>query len=123
MIFKTIILTAAIEYYRYKIKHDSPLGNYDAQGRWYPSEIEKADCCDSIRNPSKNWPYSMRDHCRTVKHIACRMGLVEKDIKKYYKLFFPIIDKHRKELNTFMNQYPEEFTEQQLNTFILETAL
>ncbi len=47
-----------------------PSGSFDNGGRWYPDEDEIQECCNSIRRPSRNYPYSLMVHCRTIKHIA-----------------------------------------------------
>lgn len=47
-----------------------PAGTFDRAGRWYPDPDERRSCCDAIRSPSRNWPYSLLCHCRTLKH--CR---------------------------------------------------
>lgn len=46
-----------------------PGGQSDSGGRWYPSSIEKCDCCNSIRTPSRSYPWSMFKHCCSKKHI------------------------------------------------------
>lgn len=47
-----------------------PQGEFDKQGRWYPSEAENADeFISSLRCPSRNWPYSYMTGARTKKHI------------------------------------------------------
>jgi hypothetical protein len=57
-----------------------PCGDFDNQGRWYPDEEEEeCDCCESVRTPSRKWPYSKMVHCRSKKHIK---NLVEKYAKK-----------------------------------------
>jgi len=50
-----------------------PLGRYDDHGRWYPSPFERCECCDRIKQPSKNRPLSILKHCRTRKHIEYLM--------------------------------------------------
>ena len=74
------------EYQRRKERDEHPSGWFDTKGRWYPycledledmniveSEIEKASCCSMIREPSRKWPYSLMNHCRTKKHIRNRI--------------------------------------------------
>lgn len=46
-----------------------PDGKFDNGGRWYPAVGEKCDCCRSIREPSRAYPYSLMVHCRTKVHI------------------------------------------------------
>ena len=47
-----------------------PEGDFDKQGRWYPSERERSNHLCGIRQPSRNWPYSYMLACRTRKHIS-----------------------------------------------------
>lgn len=44
-------------------------GKFDNVGRWYPSENWEASCCNTVRYPSRRWPYSLLKHCITKKHI------------------------------------------------------
>ena len=47
-----------------------PQGSFDKQGRWYPSKAENVDgYTDSLRSPSRAWPYSYMVGARTLKHI------------------------------------------------------
>lgn len=47
-----------------------PEGNFDKQGRWYPSENENSDnYTQRLRSPSKAYPYSYLLGARTRKHI------------------------------------------------------
>jgi hypothetical protein len=50
------------------------VGRQDNVGRWYPKEPK--DCCKSIREPSRAYPYSLWTHCKSNRHI-----LVYLDIK------------------------------------------
>lgn len=47
-----------------------PNGYFDKGGRWYPHDDERRPCCDSIRHPSRRFPYSLLTHCRTKRHIT-----------------------------------------------------
>lgn len=38
-------------------------------GKWYPSERETCECCTHVRSPSHNWPWSLKKHCKTRKHL------------------------------------------------------
>ena len=38
--------------------------------KWFPIPSEVQDCCKKIKLPSSIFPYSLLDHCRTIKHIA-----------------------------------------------------
>lgn len=59
-------LSLVINYYH---ENYSPDGKRDKAGRWYPTELEKQECCKNIRSPSRNFPNSYYKHCCTKKHI------------------------------------------------------
>lgn len=60
-------LSYVISYY--EIHRNFPPGSRDKAGRWYPSEKEKCSCCEKIRDPSREWPWSLYKHCMTKRHI------------------------------------------------------
>lgn len=65
-----------------------PQGTSDRGGRWYPSQAERRDCCDLIREPSRSWPLSLLKHCQTLAHIEAREGArheVVRAVKKELK--------------------------------------
>lgn len=47
-----------------------PVGQFDKQGRWYPSADEDCGVSATVRTPSRAWPYSYMVACRTRKHAA-----------------------------------------------------
>ena len=53
-------------------------GYFDKQGRWYPADGERQDCCGGIRKPSRNWPYTLLRHCRSQAHVAMLCGVDRK---------------------------------------------
>jgi hypothetical protein len=59
-----------------------PAGKFDKAGRWHPSDAEQQTCCDSIRYPSRAYPYSYMTHCRTVEHIANLCGVDPKEPRR-----------------------------------------
>ena len=59
-----------------------PTGKFDKRGRWYPSEDETCECCDSVRGPSRAHPFSYMVHCRTMKHVANLHGVNVADLRK-----------------------------------------
>lgn len=69
---------AAVEYLRRKDRTSHPDGHTDKGGRWYPDDSEKQPCCDSVRSPSRSFPWSYMTHCRSLGHVAMLYG-VEKD--------------------------------------------
>ena len=77
-------LEKALEcYLRRQSRVSHPEGRTDNGGRFYPSESELCECCDSIRSPSRSYPWSYMIHCRTIPHIA---NLYEVDVKELRKL-------------------------------------
>ena len=68
-------------YLNRKHRSEHPEGKFDKQMRWYPSEREKCECCEWIRQPSNAYPYSLLLHCRTMKHVANLYGITEKELK------------------------------------------
>lgn len=59
-----------------------PMGSKDNGGRWYPSKIEKASCCENVRSPSRQWPWSLWEHCRTQKHVRTRLTEWHTEVEK-----------------------------------------
>ena len=76
-------LTAALyEWKRLQDRRQHPDGFFDKQGRWYPSEYERCECCDKIRSPSRAFPYSYNRHCRSVEHVANKFGVDVKALRR-----------------------------------------
>ncbi len=46
-----------------------PPGRTDNGGRWYPADKWAAKCCNSVRSPSRDYPWSLMLHCRTRRHL------------------------------------------------------
>lgn len=69
------IQAAAREYIARRDRHTHPDGDFDSAGRWYPAESEACACCDSVRSPSRSWPYSLLVHCRSLAHVAALHGV------------------------------------------------
>lgn len=69
-------------YIERKSRAKHPDGEFDSGGRWYPTAAEKCSCCDTIRKPSRSWPYSLMLHCRTASHIANLCNVSEKELRK-----------------------------------------
>ena len=61
-----------VQYYT-KVVGYPAMGRNDSGGRWYPEGAERVSCCDSIREPSRKYPFSYYKHCRSVKHIRNRI--------------------------------------------------
>ena len=69
----------------YETNRDRPNGSYDSRGRWYPSDTEKCSCCNQIRWPSARYPYSLLKHCYSLKHIAVKLGVDQKELRRAVK--------------------------------------
>jgi hypothetical protein len=77
---KKLVKEAAILYLRRQERLEHPAGGFDYAGRWYAGEMEKCACCDKVKAPSRNFPLTVSQHCRTAKHIAALFGLPKEDI-------------------------------------------
>jgi hypothetical protein len=64
-----------------KSRKEYPEGTFDNARRWYPSDTEERNCCKKIRSPSKAFPHSLLDHCKTAKHIGNLYNISPKYIK------------------------------------------
>jgi hypothetical protein len=53
-----------------------PEGQFDGAGRWYPDASENLDT-SCHRTPSRAWPYSYLQACRTAAHCAQLIGVEE----------------------------------------------
>ena len=74
-IMKGTIRDAALEYVLRRDRGTNPIGTFDDAGRWFPDrDLEWRDCCDDIRHPSRQYPYSLMTHCRTIVHVANLYG-------------------------------------------------
>ncbi len=58
-----------------------PAGNFDGKGRRYPAASEKCPCCDEIRSPSANYPFSLMTHCRSAEHVAALHCVPARDLR------------------------------------------
>ena len=72
---------AAQEYNNRQSRVSHPAGTFDKAGRWYPSDNEHCDCCDSIRGPSRAYPLSYNRHCRSRAHVANLYGVSAADLR------------------------------------------
>ena len=79
-------IKAAIEYLLRRDRIDHPDGQTQKGNKWYPSDTERKTCCNSIRSPSRAYPWSLMTHCRTLPHIAnlydCDLDKVKDLLKK-----------------------------------------
>lgn len=68
-----------------KDRREHPRGRFGTAGRWYPADEEMRDCCIGIRAPSRRWPRSYMNHCRTMAHVAQLLGVDIKELRKAVK--------------------------------------
>lgn len=80
--FPEPVLHAAYEYILRQNRYSHPDGKFDQGGRWYPSQDEEQPCCSSIRSPSRAFPYSLMQHCRSIGHIAALYGVDARDVRR-----------------------------------------
>ena len=63
-----------------------PIGHYEGGRRWWPDpDSERRVCCIGLREPSYAWPNSLRDHCRTLGHVAELFGVLAVDLQRHVK--------------------------------------
>ena len=63
------------EYYARRARQSHPAGIFDKAQRWHPTKEERCECCETIRSPTRAWPYSLMLHCRTIGHVAALYGV------------------------------------------------
>lgn len=73
---------AAMTYLARTARTAHPGGFFDKAQRWMPSDIERQPCCATIRNPSRNHPFSLMTHCRSVQHVANFMGVDPVELRR-----------------------------------------
>ena len=64
--------TAAERYLDLNSRKIHPDGWFDGGKRWYPDH--SLACCESIRTPSRAYPYSLLTHNRSLGHVARETG-------------------------------------------------
>ena len=72
--------SAALEYLNRKSRKSDPNGQFDSVGRWYPSKQEMCFCCAVLCPPSRKYPYSYMNHCRTAEHVANLLEVDRRDL-------------------------------------------
>jgi hypothetical protein len=72
---------AAVEYLLRKWKRAHPKGHTEKGMKWYPVDEENQDCCKSIRQPSRAYPWSLMTHCRSLTHVANLYGVDETEVR------------------------------------------
>ena len=77
------LAAAAGEFFARQDRRSHPEGWTDRAGRWYPSDVENAPLCATVRKPSAAYPWSIMQHCRNTVHLA---ELFDVDADKLKKL-------------------------------------
>ena len=72
------LLLASNEYRKLKSRDEHPGGLFDKAGRFTLSP--RLACCQGIRTPSRNFPYSEMAHARSALHVAHANGLASRQI-------------------------------------------
>lgn len=62
-------LRAACLYIQRRNRSAHPDGYFDRGGRWF-AQGRDAEVMEPCRTPSRAWPYSQMDACRSLKHCA-----------------------------------------------------
>lgn len=73
---------AVHEFIDRQARKSHPDGSFDDAQRWDPSATEHRDCCRSIREPSRAYPYSLMVHCRTAEHVSNLFGVSVADVRR-----------------------------------------
>lgn len=79
------VAAALYRWHNLQSRKINPSGTFDKQGRWYPDDDEREECCDSIRSPSRAYPYSYMVHCRSYEHVARKYCVDIKDLRREAK--------------------------------------
>lgn len=64
-------------------RRSNPTGKFDRGGRWHPDSTEWQECCAAVRAPTRNWPYSLLSHCRTISHVSRLCGVDTVALRRY----------------------------------------
>ncbi|MHB1872037.1 MAG: hypothetical protein ACYCT1_14455 [Steroidobacteraceae bacterium] len=84
--YEAAVTRAAEEYQGRQAHIRHPVGSYEGGQRWWPDEErERRCCCVGLRAPSHSWPYSLRNHCRTLGHIAELFDVLPQDLRRRVK--------------------------------------
>lgn len=80
---------------------ENPNGHFDNAKRWEPNRDEKCVCCCFIRTPSRNFPYSLMAHCRTITHVANLHNVDESKLRKAVHAFKKSLATEKSSVETF----------------------
>lgn len=56
------------------------VGTRDPLARWYPNELERCPLCDSVRQPTRQWPNTLITHCRGPEHISRKYDITRAEL-------------------------------------------
>jgi len=57
-------------------------GKFDKADRFHPDEAELRDCCQRITPPNADNPWSLLEHCKTIRHVARVYHVNEADLRR-----------------------------------------
>lgn len=91
------ITAAARRHLRLRDRLDHPEGTFDNSGRFWLDRQHR--CCQSIRTPSRSFPFSQMVHGRTLSHVLHEAGLVdrEREVRAVLKEIDPEVARRRAE--------------------------
>lgn len=93
-------------YWRRRFHLENPSGHFNRGGRWFPDAREEAECCAHIRPPSRAYPYSLMQHCRSLKHLAMLYRIEPKALRKAAKAVRDgVLDELREWLQRYRQAY------------------
>lgn len=58
-----------------------PFGHLDSRGCWWPDRRERQACCSQQQAPTGYGPFKLKEHCRTLRHVAARNGVSESALR------------------------------------------
>ncbi|QWT22511.1 hypothetical protein KPL74_11040 [Bacillus sp. NP157] len=82
-------LQALVTHARRAARIEHPAGSSDRGGRWYPSDDEDCGVTRTARSPSRAWPHSYNQACRSLAHCE---ALYDADhqltllLRRYYRI-------------------------------------
>lgn len=83
--YRERVREAATLYQNRKARLAHPEGKWN-NGLWFPTGSEVQPCCQHIAEPTKDYPYSLMLHCRTLPHICNLKRVLAKDVRQHFKL-------------------------------------
>jgi hypothetical protein len=81
-------LQALITHGRRAARLEHPDGSFDRGGRWYPCDDEDCGVSRTARSPSRAWPLSYNQACRSLSHCEALFDADHKltlMLRRYYR--------------------------------------